>query len=241
MNLVEALAAARSAGALVAQVQGDCGIFAFWYATVLLRYCGDTRPPVYPRKHPRPGVEWKDRAHPERSVREWAKTHLHSGQGEILTTPEMTAMIAAHGYRPITGRGPGAIGDLIDMGHPVLICYSINHGLPETRPTGPHAHWSLIVACDGSTCRVVNPHDPYADNSWSLATLLASNRAVDDYSFERYWFKRKAGDLISETNMRAWLHLDMAAPIPRGAYVTRYDIGQDNRSQALRGAIIGVS
>jgi hypothetical protein len=241
MDLLEALEAARKDAALVPQVQGDCGVFAFWYATVLLRYCGDKRPPIYPRKHPRPGVEWKDKAHPEHSVREWAKKHLFSGQGEILTTTEMKAMVACHGYQPIVARDGPAITFLVHANRPVLICYSIREGLPDPNPKGPHAHWSLIVASKASFCQVLNPHDPGIDHTWPLQTLLASNRAVDSYAFERYWYKLKKIPLVSETTLRAWLQLENDAPIPRGAYETRYDIGQNNRSQALRGAILGVA
>ena len=240
MTLLEALTEARKAGALVPQVQGDCGIFSFWYATVLLRYCGDKRPAIYPRKHPRPGIPWADGAQPEVSIREWAKKNLRSGQGEVLTTAEMKEMVFAHGYMPIGCSQPGAIGDLVGMNHPVLVCYSISGGLPETHPTGPHAHWSLIVDTRGQDCLVLNPHNPGHDNWWPLATLLASNQAVDDYSYERYWYKRHAGDLVSETALRQALGLGSTNPIPASAYEKRYDIGQDGRSQELKGALIGV-
>src|SRR5262245_39078558 len=81
------------------QLQGECGIYSFFYATLLLRTInpGGGLPEVHPRKY-RGNPGQYPGGTPTTSVRSWSKTQLHSGQGELLTESEMLSMVTHFGY-----------------------------------------------------------------------------------------------------------------------------------------------
>lgn len=179
------------------QVQGTCGIYSFYNAVQILRNINALNPSVPAPKKSETKAGDKDIG----SLREYAKRQLQSGQGEILSDSEMSNLVAAHGYAPLTfGRG-GDVGgaakrNFLEMCmrecYPVLIAYladgnPVEYAHAVTATAG--AHWSVIIGLEGKNVNVVEPNNPRDLRTWPLDDLLLMNGKADDVKFPRFWAK----------------------------------------------------
>src|SRR5262249_43476567 len=129
MTLLEAYARYARAGRLWPQLQGDCGVYSFYYATLLLQAMnpGKKYPLVFPRKYKSDSSKWGRQPY-KTSVRQWVKSTggLNSGQGEILTLGEMQRVISHFGYESTCAAKNNIhvrrdfISRELAAGHPVL-------------------------------------------------------------------------------------------------------------------------
>lgn len=207
MNLVEAYN--RVIATLKPQRQGTCGLYSFWYATILLREISTTHHRiVYPRK-------CEGQAGTDDSLRKFAKT-LGSAQGEVLTLEEMSGIISHFGYyfsllEALPEAREEFIRNHLGASHPVLIPYRFGHtarGPISTLEAGG-AHWSLIIHEDtvNSEYHCLNPHDPNRIWRYLRTACLSSNSFVDSEQYARYWEKTgsaRAGGSIAPLTGNPW-------------------------------------
>ncbi|MCI0702026.1 MAG: cysteine protease ATG4 [Planctomycetia bacterium] len=254
MDLYDAWQGAK--GILKPQVQGDCGVYSFWYATVLLRQIkpSDPREVIYPRSHPNPEErvrlfkllgrppldrDWSGGAiTKDKSIRHRVKNLVGSGQGEILTEQEMVLVVTSFGYN-CTGNliqiDPAEfVSSNLKSNTPVLFAYMKGKSGPifsipsgATGGTDYGSHWSLIIKEEGSNYIYLDPHDPNTPQKYPKSTVLKSNAFVDDYKYVRYWAKGR-GSYVSPVGNTAPTSGDF------------YDIGQGGRTQKLANALVGV-
>src|SRR5262245_43901720 len=246
MDLYQAWQAAK--GILKPQPQGDCGVYSFWYATVLLRQINpsDPREVIYPRSHPKPKGRVKG-TQPDwptgpitkdKSIRYRAKHLVNSGQGEILSEREMVLVVTSFGYNCTANLirvDPAEfITSNLKSNTPVLFPYmkddngpisSFPHGATPGDDYG--SHWSLIIKEEGNNYTYLDPHYPNKPQTFLKTAVLASNAFVDNYKYVRYWSKdaKSRIDQIGNT-----------APTS-GKF---YDIGQGGRTQQLANVLVGV-
>ncbi len=241
MNLYDAWLA--NTQNLVPQVQGDCGVFSFWYATVLLRQIEPAhRPVIYPRKHPSPGTAWPGGTVGQ-SIREYAKLGVRSGQGEVLTRVEMEKIITHFGYKCVSSTGGGTlirknfIAGALARNQPVMFPYTKGNTGPvdATTATGRPgtdfgSHWSLIIHERAGDYVYLDPHYPSIPQLFNKDLVLRSNANVDSQKYVRYWGKDQPGGLAQIGPILA----------PVGTFIKIYDIGQGGRDQNLKNVLIAV-
>jgi hypothetical protein len=148
MNLQQAYY--QCSGTMKPQKQGTCGLYSFWFASLLLKQINpaDQRPFVYPRSE---GGSYSD------SMRQFAKDSLDSAQGELLNLKEVTTLITHFRYssRSICWRDRTTaekfIAGSLRSNQPVMFPYLYDGmaGSPLSAvPIGRGgfgAHWSLII------------------------------------------------------------------------------------------------
>lgn len=182
----------RLSSTLKPQKQGTCGLYSFWFATLLLNELqSGGRPPVYPRSGEGAGTT--------ESMRKFSKG-IGSGQGEVLTCSEMEQIISHFGYAceshtSESGR-PEFITRSLRANRPVLFPYimgnfgpisSLNPKYQAGVDYGPH--WSLIIDEWGDLYSYIEPNRPNKPTYVLKRKVLASNSASDQYKYERYWLK----------------------------------------------------
>ena len=189
------------AAVLKPQRQGTCGLYSFWFATLLLNSINpDRRPVVYPRKHEqRVADSTVQRGQEATSLRSFAKTELGSGQGEVLTLSEMVAIVNHFGWDWVAHVSGGDerrafITECLVANRPVMFAYLTagNPRRPATvappdRQCGPH--WSLIIAEDADNYEFIDPNQPNTIKRELKQLVLESNAKVDDFVTEKTWVK----------------------------------------------------
>lgn len=230
MSLYSAWIAASKT--LKPQVQGDCGVYSFWYATVLLRQLGKAGHPVtYPRACHQ---KWYQRG---TTIRKAAKG-VGSAQGELLSVAEVTAVVEGFKYTATVcpndeDAREGFITTSLNANRPIMFAYICGNG-PVTVATatgtegvdyGPH--WSLLIDEHDDQYTYLNPHDPNKPVTCPKVQLLASNAEVDRVKYVRYWRKPKSHGLEMHGNTQP----------TTGKF---YDIGGPER-QTLNNVLIAVS
>jgi hypothetical protein len=239
MNLYEAWMNAHAI--LKPQAQGDCGLYSFWYATVLLHQLDNRKPIVYPRK-------MEDPTH-QQSMRQEAKRLVKSGQGELLTSREMCIVIGHFGYsyRTMTGTDDAwrkkFISGSLTSNQPVLFPYTKGATGPVNAATAPGvagtdygSHWSLIIKEEGAEYVYLDPHYPNTPQRKTKEEIFKSNTNVDDQVYERMWVK-----LMSAKNKRGTIGPQSSNPTNPGYHNKIYDIAQPGRApQQLAGVLVAV-
>jgi hypothetical protein len=239
MNLYEAWL--KACGTLKPQAQGDCGLYSFWYATVLLNQLDNSKPIVYPRK-------MEDPSH-KQSMRSAAKQLVKSGQGEILSAREMSTVIGHFGYscRTMTGTDNEwrrkFISGSLSSNHPVLFPYTKNVSGPVDAKTASGtggkdfgSHWSLIIKEVGPLYVYLDPHYPNTPQVQTKEAIFKSNTNVDDQVYERMWVK-----LMSATKKVGTIAGQSSDPTNPGYNNKIYDIAQPGRgAQQLAGVLVAV-
>ncbi len=221
------------------QKQGTCGLYSFWYASLLLSQLdpNSTRPIIYPRKGEGTGTLGI-------SLRRYAKS-IGSGQGEVLSALEMENIIKKFKFQFATNVGPKKrkqfITDAMGKNRPVLIPYMMGDTGPiSSFPVGAVAgtdygpHWSLIIAESEKGYVYIEPNNPNTVEHRTKESLLASNSFVDSYKYDRFWSKGST-DVSLPYHQRAGIS-------PVGNTKTTdsyYDIGRKYR-QKLADILIAV-
>jgi hypothetical protein len=234
----------KLAKTLKKQKQGTCGVYSFWYATLLLGHLGGKKGIVYPRRCERPkGVTGE-------SSRHFAKKNVNSGQGEILSEREMVTIVEHYGYSTTCYTPSGTdtrkafITGHLNANQPILIAYLMGDYGPETVNTsttygggpGAGAHWSLLIGESGSEYRYLEPNDPNQITVFNKDRLLAANACVDNVKFVQYWKKPGKHGLDGVGDFDSWIEAKWKA----GLFTTVYDLGAKSR-QTLNEVLIAVS
>jgi hypothetical protein len=223
------------------QKQGTCGLYSFWYATLLLEKLGCKKGIVYPRACEGGTGD---------SSRHFAKQNVKSGQGEILSEAEMVTIVNHYGYTPIcygktsTDTRKAFITKHLKYDLPILIAYLEGDHGPEavSNPTvygggkGAGPHWSLIINEDGTDYRYLEPNKPNKITAFGKNRLLSANDAVDNVKFAQYWMKPEKHDIAGVGDFPSW----MSAKWKAGLMTTLYDVGPKSR-QTLHHVLIAVS
>jgi hypothetical protein len=181
------------------QKQGTCGLYSFWFATLMLNSIRpEQKEVVYPR-----GCEMT--ATSGLSLRKFAKAALGSGQGELLSFDEIAVMIWGFGW-DFNFYGDGGdprktfVTNSLQQNMPVMFSYlagGSSYGgqiwvmpqtaIPPSRQCGPH--WSLIVAENDDGYGFVEPNQPLMIK-WDFKTnILRSNEIVDSFVMDSTWVK----------------------------------------------------
>ncbi len=181
------------------QKQGTCGLYSFWFATLLLNSIrSDRKQVVYPR-----GCEGMPAG--EVSLRNFTKTALGSGQGELLNYYEIFAMIVGYGWDFDFDGGGGEnrktfISKSLSQNRPVMFSFlagGSSHGgeilvmpltdVPLDRQCGPR--WSLIIAENADGYGFVEPNQPLRVKWGYKSRILRSNEIVDSFVMAEEWVK----------------------------------------------------
>ncbi len=181
------------------QKQGTCGLYSFWFATLMLNSIRTGRKQVvYPRGCEGGAVDGV-------SLRKFTKDTLGSAQGELLNHDEIAAMIHGFGWDFEVNDGGGEqrktfITNSLRQTRPVMFSYlagGASYGgeqavmplrsVPANRACGPH--WSLIVDESNMAYGFVEPNHPNGMKWDSKQTILRSNEIVDDFVMDRWWVK----------------------------------------------------
>jgi hypothetical protein len=186
-------------GVLKPQKQGTCGLYSFWFATMLLNdiYPGSGKKPVvYPRKCEGDAGTL--------SLRKFSKDNLGSGQGELLTYGEVARMVKDYLWDQdgnVTGGDQRKIfiSTCLTQNRPVMFSYLAGGwpvmpqtAIPISRACGPH--WSLIIAEDSDTYEFIEPNDPLVKKKSLKNDVLRSNEIVDTFAMETTWHKPNTRD-----------------------------------------------
>lgn len=232
----------KASSTLKPQKQGTCGLYSFWYASLLLScISGGRRPIVYPR-----GGEGGT----GESMRHFAKQGVGSGQGEVLSCAEMESIIRRFGYDCEShvqkeGRRVFVTSALL-RNRPVLFPYMFGNTGPisafpvhETPGVDYGPHWSLIYAQDGGNYLYIEPNNPITPVRQPIDTVLNSNSFADNYKYDRYWSKGGKFDTQTGTPL-PYQYTSGIAPVGnvKGSAV-KYDIGDKSR-QTLANVLIAV-
>ena len=223
------------------QAQGDCGLYSFWYATVLLHQLDSAKPIVYPRKMEDPQNQ--------QSMRREAKQLVRSGQGELLNVKEMTTVINHFGYSCNTMTGTDDdwrkrfITNSLGSNWPVLFPYTKGAQGPVDAATAAGvagddygSHWSLIIKEDPNEYVYLDPHYPDTPQIKTKDAVLKSNKNVDLQVYERMWVKllsakAKVGTIGGQSQNQN--------TVPYNGKT--YDIAQPGRGpQSLAGVLVAV-
>jgi hypothetical protein len=231
------------------QIQGTCGIYSFWYATILLHHLNATKYPDVPFPRACHNAGGKTGL----SLRKVAKRTSGSAQGELLSVAEMLALIGTTKYRAtvysrwnhILGGREDFLTEHLAANRPVVFAYICGNG-PVTKATatgvaqdayGPH--WSLLIGEEPDHYIYVNPHAQRADiggrtiliptlTKATKKAVLDSNDRVDDVRYDKSWVKHASHDLTRGAKA------DPLKPILR-----TYDLGAADR-QSLNNVLIAV-
>jgi len=249
---------------LTEQVQGTCGLYSFWYASVMLltlekmetdkrlgvpTTAAPTKVDFLPRKHPNamPHINWAVDTRATESLRSYAKKGLSSGQGEILSADEMGRLINHFGYNyrlPLQGQAKkGFISEFLSHNRPVIFAYTMSDNGPtkalpnDVRGDDIGSHFSLIIAETADKYRCINPWYPDQLKEYSKTGVLESNANVDNHIYPRFWGKRFAGDLTPFGNNRVEA---LKQALKGGGVESFYDIGQGGRKQNLKDVLVAV-
>lgn len=240
------------------QVQGTCGIYSFWYATILLHHLNGAKYPVVP--FPR-ACHGGDKG---KSMRHYAKKSIGSAQGELLTTAEMVNLVEHFGYEATVyhwytnpwGRRPGFITESLKANRPVLFAYLMGAPAPVTKATAtvkdkPGPHWSLIIAETTTDYGYIEPNNPneekalHASHGQILSQLrwypknqvLESNASVDEVKLEQKWVRHAYAQPVDRTQK----DLRRNSEKVKGATVKKtYDLGDRAAGQSLNDVLIAV-
>lgn len=233
------------------QVQGTCGIYSFWYATILLNHMDPASHPTvpFPRACHNAGSQLGS------SMRKFAKDTIKSGQGELLSGHEMRLLVRNFGYARESYWGKTTreayVTEHLTAGHPILFAYLCGNG-PVTAATavgtaqdhyGPH--WSLLIAETPDHYGYINPH-AYRDQFnavWPIPqflwypkkTVLDSNAAVDDVKYDQYWRKVGKGNLTRVGAVQTPM-----PTVPAGTKTKEYNLGDSVGRQRLNNVLIAV-
>ena len=220
------------------QVQGDCGVFSFYYAARLRREVDSKRPQVWP---PRKSLYEKTTdLGSEYSLRFLAKTGLLSAQGEILTADEMVRFVIISGYEgklckeSKQSKRASFISDSLEADCPVLIPYIMSQTGPTSRKVkGSGSHWSVIINELSNRYVCINPWYPTSAKLYDKKMLLDSNQNVDKVKYSRYWIKPLGGGLKVVGNKKP-------KNLKRRGAKKLYDIFPGKRKQTLRYSLVRV-
>ena len=235
----------RACSTLKPQKQGTCGLYSFWYASLLLSQINPgTRPVIYPR-----GGEGGT----GESLRHYAKHTIGSGQGEVQSCAEMVQIIRHFGYDCDAHVGAGGreafITRALEADRPVVFPYMFGGGGPiywfprgkdgaRQGGTDYGPHWSLIYREMGSAYLYIEPNQPNTPVKQPKEIVLKSNAFVDSYKYDRYW--SKGGRFAEDGTELPYDERSMIAPL--GDIWTsemKYDIGPKSR-QALANVLIAI-
>ena len=181
------------------QKQGTCGLYSFWFATLLLNSIRTGKKQVvYPR-----GCEGMPPG--GLSLRKFAKAAFGSGQGELLNYDEILGMIVGFGWDFDFDGGGGEqrktfISQSLSQNKPVMFSFlagGSSYGgevlvMPQTdipldRQCGPH--WSLIIAENADGYGFVEPNQPLKIKWDYKSRILRSNEIVDSFVMAEEWVK----------------------------------------------------
>lgn len=250
-SLVDAYNACASV--LKPQRQGTCGLYCFWFATLLLNELRtDKKPVVYPRKHEQRAADPSvTRGSEARSLRSFAKDTLHSGQGELLTATEVVTMIVLFKWDWVAHVWGGDsrrdfITDSLKANRPVMFAHLAggSPAMPLTVPRpdrqcGPH--FSLIIDQDSTEYVFIEPNDPTILRRCLKTVVLESNEKVDDFVMDKTWVKPKfrppsgAPLVISSAQLPA---MKMQYPQLDLSTEATYDV---SRRQALNNVLVAIT
>lgn len=229
-------------GTLKPQKQGSCGLYSFWYATLLLSGLDSTRRPiVYPRNGE--GVAAGVGENPE-SLRHFAKATVGSAQGEILTCAEMERIVLHYGYDRVSHIGDAGRATFITTSlaseRPVLIPYMMGPGGPiavfpgGARPGvdyGPH--WSLIFAESAIDYYLLEPNSPNTPMEVPKGRMLRSNAFTDNFKYQQFYDKALPNPTLPYHRGSG------ISASPAGTTAAKYDLGSPLR-QTLANVLIAV-
>ncbi len=184
------------------QKQGTCGLYSFWYATVLLSTFKSNLPIVYPRK----GMPEAEKAgFSGESLRHFAKSN-GSGQGEVFTSQQMVKIIREFKYDCVEFRNESEsarkafISEALKAERPVLVPYAMGDEKPVSKNVeDPLSHWSLIYDEDATEYVVLNPWYPNTPQHWTKQRVLKSNAYVDTHRYQKYFVKEQRNREDAET------------------------------------------
>ncbi|HUB50156.1 MAG TPA: hypothetical protein VMB73_34735 [Acetobacteraceae bacterium] len=239
-SLVSAYGELRSG--LVKQKQGTCGLYSFWYATLLLAIVNPTTRAI---PYPRSSTDTANSG--GESMRHYAKHQHSSGQGEVLTCAEMEDIISHFGFTHhshINKDGRGAfITSSLAQSRPVLFPYMMGNGGPiwsippnSTGGTDYGSHWSLIFHETEGNYFYIEPNNPTKLTRRDKQTVLKSNSFVDSYKYDRYWLKGNNSRVTPVQNVIVSTLFGLGV----GFGYKYYDIGQKDR-QNLANVLVAVS
>jgi len=227
---------------MMPQKQGTCGLYSFWFATILLSQCKPTARTIpYPRKSTVTAGTGGE------SMRHYAKNTLRSGQGEVLTCQEMEDIILHFGFQPLTHLGASGreefIARSLASNSPVMFPYMMgNSGPISAIPANSNpgvdygSHWSLIYDEVGQDYIYIEPNIPTTPERQLKKVVLDSNSFVDSYKYDRFWKKDTQSNVTPVKNKV--LSTMYGFGVTLGAKV--YDIGTADR-QNLKNVLIAVS
>lgn len=240
------------AGVLKPQRQGTCGLYCFWFSTLLLNSINTNQKPiVYPRKHEQrtadPSVTKGNEA---RSLREFAKASLGSGQGELLTISEILTTIIRFRWDWVVHVSGGEerrafITDQLKANKPVMFSHLAGGArampitvVPPDRQCGPH--WSLIIDEDADHYEFIEPNEPTALKRERKDVVLESNANVDAFAMDKTWVKpvfRKDGTIPLAISSAQLPELQKLYPTLDFSPAATYDV---SRRQALNNLLVAV-
>lgn len=201
-NLSEAYANCQTV--LKPQKQGTCGLYSFWFATLLRNNINpEKKPIVYPRKMEERTAMGVTKGNEGRSLREFTKDQslggIHSGQGELLSLMEVILMIGEFKWdwlAHIAG-GDGRkrfITESFSKNRPVMFAHLAGGSpsmpitaIPPDRACGPH--WSLLITETTDEYEFIDPNHPLATEKLPKTQILRSNEIVDSFAMEKEWIK----------------------------------------------------
>jgi hypothetical protein len=236
------------------QLQGECGCYSFFYATVLLRTLDPSGrfPEVHPRKFKQAANGDARKAPPgTTTVREFAKASLRSAQGELVTLDEIVSVILNFGYTPNIplfkpkadkeDRKKAWITEQLTANHPVLIAFLEGYDPPQAcKPVlsavegSPGPHWSVIVGETDRDYLWIDPHMPEKLKQHNKLRFIRSNGLTDlagNLNDTPYWGKVHGGKGIGPA----------AGPVDPSYQKVYAEITAGGRSQSLNDALVAVS
>lgn len=243
-------------GVLKPQRQGTCGLYSFWFATLLVNNINtEKKPIVYPRKHEeRAATGVAKGSETQQSLRAFVKDQslggIHSGQGELLSLMEVILMVGEFKWdwlAHIAG-GPGRerfITDELNRNRPIMFAHLAGGNpsapltaIPPDRACGPH--WSLLIAQTTDEYEYIDPNHPLKTEKLPKTHILKSNEIVDDFAMDKDWVKPSwrppsgAPIVMSSSQFTA---LQMSRPDLGLTAVSTYKV---DRRQALKNLLVSI-
>jgi hypothetical protein len=191
----------RCQGVLKPQRQGTCGLYSFWFATLLVNSINTNKKPiVYPRKHEEREATGVAKGSEGQSLRAFAKgRYIGSGQGELLSLMEVILMVGEFKWDWLAHIAGGEgrkrfISQSFSLNRPVMFAHLAGGNpsmpitsIPISRECGPH--WSLLIAETTDEYEYIDPNHPLKTENLPKTHILKSNEIVDDFAMDKQWVK----------------------------------------------------